>query len=53
MNDNFIKEMFELSNKLDRYHHMLRLKCEVCGPILRGADPKNYPKCKRHQKDGY
>lgn len=48
MNDVFFKEMFELSNKLKKYEHMLMLKCEICGPILRGADSTKYPKCKRH-----
>lgn len=48
MNENFVKSMFELANKLEKFEYVLRLKCEICGPILRGADYRKYPKCKRH-----
>lgn len=40
--------MFELANKMDKFEIALKLKCEICGPILKGDDPSRYPKCKRH-----
>lgn len=50
MNDQFFKEMFGLSNKLNNYYFALMLKCEICGPVLRGADKSRYPECKRHKE---
>jgi hypothetical protein len=48
MNEDKVKAMFALADKLDRLDNVLRLKCEICGPILRGSDPKRYPLCKKH-----
>lgn len=48
MEENKVRAMFELANKLDKLQLVLLKKCEVCGPILRGADKTRYPKCKRH-----
>jgi hypothetical protein len=48
MNADQARAMFELSDKLDNLEFVLRLKCEICGPILRGADKSKYPACKRH-----
>lgn len=47
MNEENVKAMFDLANKLDKYTMMLMLKCEICGPKLRGSKG-NYPVCKRH-----
>lgn len=48
MEEKKVRAMFELANKLDKLQLVLLNKCEVCGPILRGADKSRYPKCKRH-----
>lgn len=50
MSSVFLKEMAILSNKLDRYYQVLLLKCEICGPILRGAKKDKYPECKKHKE---
>jgi hypothetical protein len=49
MNEEKARAMLDLANKLNNFDYMLRLKCEVCGPKLRGT-PGNYPKCKRHEQ---
>ena len=36
------------NSESDKLDNVLRLKCEICGPVLRGDDPKKYPQCKRH-----
>ena len=47
MNNNFAKIM-ELSQKMNRFEMVLRMKCEICGPKLKGW-PGNYPeKCPKH-----
>ena len=51
MKEEQVRAMFELSNKIDNYEFVLKLKCEICGPILRGADASRYPVCKRHKKE--
>jgi rubrerythrin len=43
-----VRRMLELANKLQKFEIALRLKCEICGPILRGDNPNRYPKCKKH-----
>jgi rubrerythrin len=48
MDEHKVKAMFALANKLDKLDNVLRLKCEICGPVLRGDDPKKYPQCKKH-----
>lgn len=42
------QKMFELALRLEKFDKARMLKCEICGPILRGADPSKYPACKRH-----
>lgn len=49
MEEKKVKAMFELAKKLDRFDIALRLKCEICGPILKGADASRYPQCKKHK----
>lgn len=51
MNDIFLKEMAILSNKLDKYYAVLLSKCEICGPVMRGANKNNYPECKKHKQN--
>jgi hypothetical protein len=48
MNKEFIEKMFKLNKQLNNYQLALMLKCEICGPIIRGADKSRYPKCKKH-----
>jgi len=50
MNQEFVKKMMELSLKLDKYQLALMKKCEICGPILMGANKNKYPICKRHKE---
>lgn len=42
------QKMFELAVKLQKFETARMLKCEICGPVLRGADPSKYPPCKKH-----
>lgn len=51
MNQEFVYKMMSLATKLNKFELALMLKCEICGPILRGADKNKYPKCKRHNLD--
>jgi hypothetical protein len=48
MEESKVKAMFELAKKLDNFQLVLLKKCEICGPLLRGADKSKYPKCKKH-----
>lgn len=48
MEEQKVRAIFDLANKMEKYDLMLRLKCEICGPILRGQDKTKYPKCKKH-----
>lgn len=47
MKEEKVQAMFELANKLDKLDYVLRLKCEICGPKMRGSKG-NYPDCKKH-----
>ena len=48
MEEEKVRAIFELASKMEKFELALRLKCEICGPILRGADPSKYPICKKH-----
>jgi len=48
MDEKKVRAIFELSHKMDRFEIALKLKCEICGPILRGSNPSRYPVCKKH-----
>jgi predicted Zn-ribbon and HTH transcriptional regulator len=49
MYENFDKIM-ELSNRMNKLEMVLLLKCEICGPKLRGAKGDYPAKCPRHDK---
>lgn len=44
--------MLEMAQQLDNYALALALKCEICGPKLKGYTG-NYPECKKHDMSDY
>ena len=48
MNEKQVMAIMMIAKKLNNFELLLRSKCEICGPILRGDNPSKYPECKRH-----
>lgn len=46
------QNMAKLKKQVDNYFFALALKCEICGPKLRGK-PGKYPECKKHDISEY
>ena len=47
-----INAMLEKAQQLNNYAFALALKCEICGPKLKGYTG-NYPECKKHDISDY
>jgi hypothetical protein len=47
-----VEKIFERANKLDNFIFALALKCEICGPKLKGYKG-NYPECPKHDISDY
>lgn len=52
MNNLNIEKILEKKKQLDNYVFALALKCEICGPKLKGYYG-DYPECKKHDISDY
>ena len=46
------KQILIAARQMDNFIYTLALKCEICGPQLRGQRGK-YPECKKHDISEY